>query len=242
MANQGSLIRHTLILDKLGPTINVPIRYSKKAKRIIIKINNKGAELVLPNKQLGVGYKFLLDKESWVRKKLHSKTQGPKIDNSTGNIHSLLCINSNNNAVKIIENIIHVYSLPNLHIQVLVEFLKNKLLLKVTETISSLPKHLGLHINEIKIMNNKTRWGTCSSKGVLRFNWRLVFAPQEILYYVIIHEICHLVEMNHSKLFWRLVTNLYPNYQSARLWLKKNGCVLHEYCNSYYSTNSKNNC
>jgi predicted metal-dependent hydrolase len=235
MKNQKKLIPHFVILDKLGTAINVPVRYSKKAKRIIIRINSKGVDLVLPNKNLDVGYKFLLNKEAWVRQKLHSRKEAhTEIDNKTiplfGKVHSLLYINSSHTVVKIIENVIHVYSPSDSDTKALIKFLQHKLLVEITEIVGFLNKQLKLYVSKIKIIANKTRWGSCSSKSVLCFNWRLIFAPQEILHYVIIHEMCHLIEMNHSKSFWKLVTDFYPNYQSARLWLKQNGSRLHQYC------------
>jgi predicted metal-dependent hydrolase len=64
---------------------------------------------------------------------------------------------------------------------------------------------------------------------VLSFNWRLVFAPKEILEYLVVHEMCHMIEMNHSMRFWNLVEKLYPDYKVAKLWLKQNGVRLHQY-------------
>jgi len=66
-------------------------------------------------------------------------------------------------------------------------------------------------------------WGSCSSQGVVRLNWRLVQAPPAILDYVIAHELAHLLHMNHSKAFWAEVERLYPGWQGARQWLKQHG-------------------
>lgn len=77
-----------------------------------------------------------------------------------------------------------------------------------------------LTYNNITIKNTKTRWGSCSSKGNLNFSYKIVFLPQELSDYIIVHELCHLQEMNHSKDFWNLVAKTVPNHKSLRQKLK----------------------
>ena len=80
--------------------------------------------------------------------------------------------------------------------------------------------------SRISIRDQKTRWGSCSSKGTLSFNWRLMLAPPSILDYVVVHELCHLTNMNHSPAFWQAVEAVYPDYKNARKWLKEHGSEL----------------
>jgi len=80
--------------------------------------------------------------------------------------------------------------------------------------------------NDISVKDQSTKWGSCSSKRNLNFNWRLIFTPYKIIDYVVIHEICHLREMNHSKSFWNLVLIQSPNYKLHRKWLKDNQDIL----------------
>ncbi len=77
--------------------------------------------------------------------------------------------------------------------------------------------------NRITIRDQKTRWGSCSAKGTLSFNWRLMLAPPSILDYVVVHELCHLTHMNHSSAFWQAVEKVCPDYRTARKWLKDHG-------------------
>lgn len=77
--------------------------------------------------------------------------------------------------------------------------------------------------NRITVRDQKTRWGSCSAKGTLSFNWRLMLAPPSIPDYVIVHELCHLTYMNHSAAFWKKVESVYPDYRTARKWLKDHG-------------------
>ncbi len=82
---------------------------------------------------------------------------------------------------------------------------------------------LGVVPGRITIREQRTRWGSCSSKGNLNFNWRLIMAPIDIINYVVIHELCHIKEMNHSANFWLLVGKLCPDFKLKRNWLKENG-------------------
>ena len=84
----------------------------------------------------------------------------------------------------------------------------------------------GGNYTSITIRDQKTRWGSCSGRGTLSFNWRLILAPPEILDYVVVHELCHLTHMNHSKEFWGLVSKVLPDYKVRRKWLKENGHTL----------------
>ena len=75
--------------------------------------------------------------------------------------------------------------------------------------------------NKISIKNQKTRWGSCSSKGNLNFNYKILFLSEELRDYIIVHELCHLAEMNHSKSFWSLVAKVCPDYLELRKRLRK---------------------
>ena len=86
--------------------------------------------------------------------------------------------------------------------------------------IKSVGASMGLEYGRVFIKDQKTLWASCSGKRNLNFNWRLAAAPPEILDYVVIHELCHLREMNHSKRFWSLVGQSCPDYKAHKKWLK----------------------
>jgi predicted metal-dependent hydrolase len=88
---------------------------------------------------------------------------------------------------------------------------------------------LGVTIKRITVRDQSSRWGSCSSTGVLSYSWRLILAPPFVLNYLAVHEVAHLVEMNHSVRFWRLVSRLCPDAARAKTWLDVHGAELHRY-------------
>lgn len=81
----------------------------------------------------------------------------------------------------------------------------------------------GGEYHTITIRDQKSRWGSCSSRGTLSFNYRLIFAPPKVLDYVVVHELCHLTHMDHSKNFWNMVEQIMPEYKTYKTWLKEHG-------------------
>lgn len=95
--------------------------------------------------------------------------------------------------------------------------------LVIPQRVAYYAKAMDVDYGRITIRNQKTRWGSCSSKGNLNFNCLLMKMPTEVLDYVVVHELCHRKEMNHSERFWTEVEKVLPDYRSTRRWLKENG-------------------
>ena len=96
----------------------------------------------------------------------------------------------------------------------------------IIDRVHQYTSHFSVQPNRIRIKSCKTRWGSCSSKRNLNFNWALIMAPLPIIDSVVVHELCHLIHLNHSKAFWNLVKSLDPDYLSHRDWLKEHGHLL----------------
>lgn len=88
---------------------------------------------------------------------------------------------------------------------------------------------LGVTVKRVSIRDQSSRWGSCSTTGVLSYSWRLILAPPFVLDYLAAHEAAHLVEMNHSRAFWRQVERICPEFKRAKAWLDANGADLHRY-------------
>ena len=94
---------------------------------------------------------------------------------------------------------------------------------EISDRVAYYAPLLGVTYGRITIRHQKTRWGSCSAKGNLNFNCLLMLAPQQVVDYVVVHELCHRKEMNHSPAFWALVAGFCPDYRQCRKWLKENG-------------------
>lgn len=96
----------------------------------------------------------------------------------------------------------------------------------IGERVAFFSGQTGLTYHQVRIGGARTRWGSCSSKKNLNFTWRLVMAPLPVIDYVVVHELCHLLEPNHSQAFWSQVRAFQPEFKERRDWLRKNSRLL----------------
>lgn len=94
---------------------------------------------------------------------------------------------------------------------------------RITQRTDYFAALMGVSYNRISIGAAKTRWGSCSARGNLNFHWKLILMPPQVLDYVVVHELAHRKEMNHSPRFWAEVETMLPDYKQRRKWLKENG-------------------
>ncbi len=109
------------------------------------------------------------------------------------------------------------------------DFLKAEARQALTHAVRRHAATLGVTVRGITVRDTRSRWGSCSSMGALNFSWRLIMAPPAVLDYVAAHEVAHLRHHDHSPAFWRVVAQLYPDWRSARDWLKAHGSELLTY-------------
>lgn len=108
-------------------------------------------------------------------------------------------------------------------LEVLEKRYRNSARVLFTQRVEYYHTYTGGIYTSITIRDQKSRWGSCSSRGTLSFNYRLVFAPPKVLDYVVVHELCHLTHMNHSKDFWSMVAGVMPEYKEYKKWLREHG-------------------
>lgn len=101
--------------------------------------------------------------------------------------------------------------------------LSRRALARIRERLNEYAPIIGVCFGRVAIRDQRSRWGSCSAKHNLNFNWKLIMAPPEALDYVVVHELCHLIEFSHSRKFWTLVRAQMPEYEYWKKWLKEHG-------------------
>lgn len=111
------------------------------------------------------------------------------------------------------------------------DYLKREAKRDLEHASRAMAQALGVKLARVSVRDQTSRWGSCSTTGVLSYSWRLIMAPPFVLQYLAAHEAAHLVEMNHSPRFWRLVERIDPEFRRAKTWLDAHGAELHRYGN-----------
>ncbi len=111
----------------------------------------------------------------------------------------------------------------------LTDWLKRQARTDLVEACTAYSRKMNLPFRRISVRDQKSRWGSCSTRGNLNFSWRLIFAPPFVLDYLAAHEVAHLAEMNHSARFWKLVRQHCPHVDTAEEWLRDHGRTLHRW-------------
>jgi len=199
---------------------------SSKAKYLRLQINHSNElEVILPKRyRHEKAEDFILKKKKWILK--HLKEKQKDVFHFLGNeikvqinydlfVRKPQIIHSNK---KLIANIPAGYSFTQDEIYNL--WLKHRAKIYIPERVKELSGLTGFRYNRATIRSQKTRWGSCSAGGTLSFNYRLIRYREKVVDYVIIHELCHLKEMNHSKRFWKLVEEFCPGYKNLKRELR----------------------
>jgi predicted metal-dependent hydrolase len=223
-----------------GGTLQIPegltVQINRRARRISLRVNAKGeAVLVLPDeKYRAEGLRFAATKKGWISK--HQQQQPDRVPFAIGNSipvrGTLYRIDHDPDArdpVAIDEGTITVSGWPANADRWVQAWLKQQAAADYKAAVTEYSQALGLPAPPITLRDPKTRWGSCSSRKTLSLSWRLILAPPQVLNYVAAHEVCHLLEMNHSARFWSLVGKISPDYHKPEAWLKQHGRDLHRY-------------
>jgi predicted metal-dependent hydrolase len=217
--------------------IAVSIQRHMRARRISLRLSpaRDGIIMTLPRRAaLTSGMEFFTSKSSWILANLDSEASVSFNDGSIipmlGKTYTIRRTPGRGVSTLNEETAeLHIYGSAEFTPRRVKDFLKKHLQHYAFERATERARILGKNVSEVRLRDTRSRWGSCTAKGKLTFNWRLVFAEPEIVNYLIAHEVAHLVEMNHSERFWHVVATLCPEHQSARAWLKKEGHRLHRF-------------
>ena len=220
-----------------GRPATIKIRRSSRAQRIVLRIlpATAQAELVLPrhiSKQEGVI--FLHQKAKWLDERL-MKYPKPipfkdgEIIPYLGDSLTILHLNSSRRDIYREGDKLIVAGPRASLSKAILDWYRREGGTEITMRVKKKSEMLGKSYGRLTIRDTKSRWGSCSSKGNLNFSWRVVMAPPYVLDYLVAHEVAHLVEMNHSMRFWRIVESLSDDLRKGRRWLRQNGHELHRY-------------
>ncbi len=213
---------------------------SKRAKYIRIKLNQAGElSVVVPSRaSIKHAHEFVHSKRVWVEKQL--KKISPLCHQIPNDLHLKLLDESwsinykhtEKEQIKLIErddNLLEI--IGDTHDATLVKkvinkWCKQKAFTAFHQMLEDLAETHGFHYKKLSIRSQKTRWGSCSSSKNISLNSKLILFPSSVVRYVIIHELCHTIEMNHSSEFWKLVEDCDPNFKEHRRELKRQGKLI----------------
>ncbi len=212
--------------------VEIPIRRSLRAKWVRIQISDRGPEIVLPKR---ANYKHAIEvvqnHELWLEKHL---TKWSMRANESEVARSILVRGEPIRIVLVAEQRRGLLGTEEIVLQEskwksqAQEVLKELARADLQSAIDCWSHQMNLFPKKVSLRDQKTKWGSCSARGSVTFNWRLVMAPPKVLEYVVIHELAHLQELNHSPRFWALVEEHCPLWKSHKIWLRQNGHLLHK--------------
>mgnify|MGYP006277606563 CR=1 FL=1 len=221
----------------MAPEIDEIIRSRRRTIALIVEPSGRVIVRAPLHAPLGLINKFVSGKQDWIdkhRQIMAAKPQKPKVQFASGESFLLrgkkitLLIDQNAKQALSLEGQcfrLRIDSQP--HAARLFEALYKTIARRYFEgRLVGLATALGYKYTTFRLSSAATRWGSCSTRGTISLTWRLVMAPDDVIDYVIVHELVHTKVHNHSSLFWLTVEKHMPNYKTHRDWLKKNGHLL----------------
>lgn len=197
-----------------GRAFQIPVRISKRVKNAKIVVDAyRNVEIVVPPRTSeGAIESLLFEHRAWLERQLArpSKTWALGLQR---------------------DDVVWIggLALPLPHVASLEAWYREQARVEVTRALKRHSKRLNLGYESVTIRDQRSRWGSCSVRGALSFNWRLIVAPPAILEYVVVHELCHVVRHDHSPVFWQLVALVRPSFREDREWLAEYGHELLAY-------------
>ncbi len=220
-----------------GRPLSVPLRRDRRARRITIHIDVSigGARVTMPvGATTAEAEDALREHGDWLLRRLDAlPTRVPFSDGAvipySGVFHRIVHGGARRGIVERRDGEIRVFGSPEHLPRRLGDWLKAEARKTISPRALEKAARIDRQIRHISIRDQRSRWGSCSAERRLSFNWRLILAPDPVLDYVVGHEVAHMVEMNHSKNFWRAVDHLTPHTRFGRRWLDTEGNGLYRY-------------
>jgi len=220
--------------------LNARLIRSKRSRRLSVKVDRSGISVICPiNEDIVTIRDFIYHNSAWILKKtkfyakLNNKLDFVPLQKDEiiylGKKYKMKFVKDTLQYTVLSENLMkitfHVNDRRTYNRNIL-NWYRERTQILLASKVSFFGKQLSISYGKVRIRNQKLRWGSCSKKGNLNFNLLLSALPMNIIDYIIIHELFHLVEFNHSNHFWKLVEDAFPSYKYCRAWLKKNGAYL----------------
>lgn len=224
-------------LSLAGQEVPLAVSRHHNAKRMTLRYDAQRRQVKLtlpPRAPLRLAASFLREKETWLAAQVKRHPQAVPFAHGAvlpvlGNLLTLHHHEAMRGRAEQKTDGLHI-TCPSASLAKRTEdWLKAEMRVTVLAEATTMAETLGTKFRRVSLRDTASRWGSCSAEGNLSFCWRLVFAPREILSYLIAHEVAHLKEMNHSPAFWAEVAKLHPAYKKSRKWLADNASELHRY-------------
>jgi predicted metal-dependent hydrolase len=223
----------------------VDVVRTERSKSASIEVNGETVRIVVPKTLSDQRINELISKRSaWIRQKLaaHASTPEPSKHEFVngeafaylGRNYRLKLLNSDGYSVKLKHGYLEVSYRASADRRknetvirsLLTTWYKSHAYDKLREKTSRYSDLIGVKPSSVSVQTFKARWGSCLSSGEVSFNWKIILAPHRIVDYIVVHELCHLIEHNHSPRFWAAVENYCTDYLECRQWLKDHGAEL----------------
>jgi len=229
-------------------TIPYTVRHSQRAQTAKLRITaEKGLEVVLPFRLPADAIEeFLQSNEKWILKHIDRPEYTPPPPRRFVTGETLLFLGNEfrlevatvtdeeeavewepGHVLVTVSDLLPPAERPTRVRRLLESWYRHQALDCFVERTRDISKQLGLQVHWVRVRDQKTRWGSCSSRGNINYNWRLIMAPPQVIDYVVVHELCHLKIPNHSAAFWRMVGASVPWYPDCVRWLRENGHTLY---------------
>lgn len=218
-----------------SPPVEVHLKRSARARRFSLRVSRLDGKVTLSmpvRAREGEALAFLKGNEDWLRQTL-SAMPGPTVQaigpGTAIQVEGdpLVLTPASGRAVRAEGGLLLVPGSPETMGPRVAAWLKVLARDRLATASSHYAGLVGRRYTSLAIRDTRSRWGSCSPDGRLMYSWRLIMAPPAVLDYVAAHEVAHLVELNHSAAYWRVVTGICPDWKDHRAWLKTHGNTLH---------------